>query len=386
MDLKKRHRKETRFKLYGLMAVLFSFLFLGFLLFSIISKGYSSFYQYYATIPLQIPVEAEVNEKFFRDNLKALYPDITERKDLVNLYSAFSKNAPFEARKQIADGKKELYITLNSEIDIYLKKGEMLGKLNEKQIELISRLEVKPRFNWYFLQESDSRSPEIAGILGALKGSFFVIFVALIISFPIGVATAIYLEEFAPKNLFTDIIEINVNNLAAVPSIIFGLLGLAVYLVFMDLPRSSSLVGGMTIALLVLPTIVIAARTSLKTVPQSIKDGAIAVGASKMQVLFHHVLPIAMPGITTGTILAIARALGETAPLIMIGMVAFISQTPTDLTDPATAMPVQIYLWSDSIEPGFVEKTSGAIMILLIFLVMINMTASYIRKKFEKKW
>ena len=237
-----------------------------------------------------------------------------------------------------------------------------------------------------FLTASDSTQPETAGVWGALKGSFLTIMVTMALAFPIGVLSALYLEEFAPRNRWTDLIEVSINNLAAVPSIIFGLLGLAVFLNFMHLPRSAPLVGGLTLALMTMPVIVIAGRNAIKSVPPSIRDAALGVGASKMQVVFHHVLPLALPGVLTGTIIGMARALGETAPLLMIGMRAFIASPPGGLDEPATALPVQIFLWSDEVSRGFVEKTSAAIIVLLLFMLLMNGLAMYLRNRFERRW
>ena len=242
------------------------------------------------------------------------------------------------------------------------------------------------KWNIEFFTTGDSRNPETAGIGGAIVGSSLTLLVTLLLAFPVGVAAAIYLEEFAPKNRINDMIEVNINNLAAVPSIIFGLLGLAIFLNFFGMPRSAPLVGGIVLALMTLPTIIIASRASIKSVPPSIKEGALALGATKIQAVFHHVVPLAMPGMMTGTIIGMARALGETAPLLMIGMVAFIVDVPRSITDPSTALPVQIFLWADSPERAFVEKTFAAILVLLIFLVIMNLTAILIRKRFEKKW
>jgi phosphate transport system permease protein len=245
---------------------------------------------------------------------------------------------------------------------------------------------IERGFNWLFFASGDSREPELAGIRGALVGSALTLLVTLVLCLPIGVLAAIYLEEFASKNRVTDLIEININNLAAVPSIVFGLLGLAVFLNFFGLPRSAPLVGGLVLALLVLPTIIIAARAALKAVPPSIKEAALGVGASHQQAVFHHVLPLAMPGIMTGTIIGMAHALGETAPLLMIGMVAFIVDVPGAFTDAATVLPVQVYLWSDLPEPAFKAKTAAAIIVLLVFLFIMNGLAIYLRKKFERRW
>jgi phosphate transport system permease protein len=240
--------------------------------------------------------------------------------------------------------------------------------------------------NFAFFTTGDSREPELAGVLGALTGSALTMLVTLVLCLPIGILAAIYLEEFAPKNRLTTIIEVNINNLAAVPSIVFGLLGLAVFLNFFGLPRSAPLVGGLVLALLVLPTIIIASRAALKAVPPSIREAALGIGASHQQAVFHHVLPMAMPGVLTGTIIGMAHALGETAPLLMIGMVAFIVDVPGGVTQAATVLPVQIFLWSDLPEVGFQAKTAAAIIVLLLFLFLMNGVAIWLRKKFERRW
>jgi len=245
---------------------------------------------------------------------------------------------------------------------------------------------LETRFNTVFFTHGDSREPELAGIWGAVMGSVYTLLVTLLLSFPLGIATAVYLEEFAPRNIWTDIIEVNINNLAAVPSIVFGLLGLAVFLNIAGLPRSAPIVGGLVLTLMTLPIIIIASRSALKSVPPSIRDAALGVGASKMQSVMHHVLPLALPGMLTGTIIGMAHALGETAPLLMIGMVAFIVDIPRGIFDAATVLPVQIYLWSDSPERAFVEKTAAAIIVLLAFLITMNATAVILRKKFERRW
>ena len=263
-------------------------------------------------------------------------------------------------------------------------------RVSDREIAWLERLKekglIENAFNWAFFSSSDSREPELAGIRGALFGSALTLLVTLVLCLPIGVAAAIYLEEFAPKNRLTELIEVNINNLAAVPSIVFGLLGLAVFLNFFGLPRSAPLVGGLVLALLVLPTIIIASRAALKAVPPSIKEAALGVGASQQQAIFHHILPLAMPGIMTGTIIGMAHALGETAPLLMIGMVAFIVEVPKGITDAATVLPVQIYLWSDLPEIAFQAKTAAAIMVLLVFLFVMNGTAIYLRRMFERRW
>ncbi|HNN57026.1 MAG TPA: phosphate ABC transporter permease PstA, partial [Novosphingobium sp.] len=241
-------------------------------------------------------------------------------------------------------------------------------------------------FDWGFLSRGDATGPQDVGIWGALKGSILTMAVTLALAFPVGVLAAVYLEEFSGRNRWAEMIEVSINNLAAVPSIIFGLLGLAVFLGLFPNWRSAPLIGGMTLALMTMPVIVISARNALKAVPPSIRDAALAVGASRVQTVFHHVLPLAMPGILTGTIIGMARALGETAPLLMIGMRAFVATPPEGLTSPATVLPVQIFLWSDEIDRGFVERTSAAIIVLLLFLLAMNGLAIYLRNRFEKRW
>jgi len=240
--------------------------------------------------------------------------------------------------------------------------------------------------DWAFLSGSDSTEPDTAGVWGAVKGSLLTMVVTIALALPMGVFAAVYLEEFAPRNRWTDIVEVSINNLAAVPSIIFGLLGLAVFINFLGMPRSSPLVGGMTLALMTMPVIVIAGRNAIKAVPPSIRDAALAIGASKVQTVFHHVLPLALPGILTGAIIGMARALGETAPLLMIGMRAFVSTPPSGITDPATVLPMQIFLWSDEVDRAFVQNTSAAILVLLAFLLTMNGFAIYLRNKFETRW
>jgi phosphate transport system permease protein len=278
-----------------------------------------------------------------------------------------------------------LWLPASDEIDVAAK-----GSGTAKAEAMYERLEgmdaVKTGFNTSFLTGADATDPTVVGIWGAFKGSLITMLVTLALAFPIGVLSAVYLEEYAPRNRWTDMIEVSINNLAAVPSIIFGLLGLAVFLNFMHLPRSAPLVGGMVLALMTMPVIVIAGRNAIKSVPPSIRDAALGIGASRIQVVFHHVLPLALPGILTGTIIGMARALGETAPLLMIGMRAFIASPPGGATDPATVLPVQIYLWSDEVSRGFVEKTSAAIIVLLVFLLAMNGLAIYLRNKFERRW
>ncbi|HMW71752.1 MAG TPA: phosphate ABC transporter permease PstA, partial [Cellvibrionaceae bacterium] len=287
----------------------------------------------------------------------------------------------------------EMWLTADDDVDTYYKSiggKTFTDRLSEKEIawlqDLITKGELKRHFNWSFFTSGDSAEPEMAGILGTLLGSIFTLSVTLALAFPIGVAAAIYLEEYAPRNKFTDFIEVNINNLAAVPSVIFGLLGLAIFINLFHLPRSVPLVGGLVLTLITLPTIIISSRAAIKSVPPSIREAALGIGASKMQMILHHVLPLAMPGMLTGAIIGMAHALGETAPLLMIGMVAFIMDTPGGVMSPATVLPVQIFLWSDSPERAFVEKTSAAIMVLLVFLICMNTLAVWLRKRLERRW
>jgi phosphate transport system permease protein len=285
----------------------------------------------------------------------------------------------------ILNERTTIWLPVGSKLDIAAKdNGEAASEALVRTLE--ERGALRRSFNIDFLTMADATDPSAVGIWGALKGSFLTILVTIALAFPIGVLAAVYLEEFAPRNRWTDAIEVSINNLAAVPSIIFGLLGLAVFLSLMGMPRSAPLVGGLTLALMTFPVIVIAGRNAIKSVPPSIRDAALGVGASKMQVTFHHVLPLAIPGILTGTIIGVARALGETAPLLMIGMRAFIAAPPSGITEPATVLPVQIFLWSDEVDRGFVEKTSAAIIVLLLFMLLMNGLAIYLRNRFERRW
>jgi phosphate transport system permease protein len=408
--LARRYKAEKRFRRMGLCAISFSLLCLATLFISIFGSGYSAFQQ--TVIELDVVLDpsglnpnnlagADFNG-LVKTALYNMFPEVKDRGEKKKLLSLLSSGAAYK----LADFVKahpdrigqtlSLWVPADDDVDMLMKGHidrnliEMERRLNDQQISWIEALEeqgkIKKKFNTTFFTAGDSREPELAGIWGATCGSFYTLVITLILSFPIGVAAAVYLEEFAPKNRFTDIIEVNINNLAAVPSIVFGLLGLAVFLNFFELPRSSSLVGGLVLTLMTLPTIIIAGRAALKSVPPSIREAALGVGASKTQMVAHHVLPLAMPGMLTGTIIGMARALGETAPLLMIGMVAFIVDIPAGFTDPSTALPVQIFLWADSPERGFMEKTSAAIMVLLVFLVIMNSAAVYLRKKYEKRW
>ncbi|MGD8957560.1 MAG: phosphate ABC transporter permease PstA, partial [Chromatiaceae bacterium] len=337
-----------------------------------------------------------------RAPLLELFPQVTSRRDKRALYAILSTGAPFQlldmvkADPGLIGTRQRVALLADDDIDM-LVKGHIDRnapaadrRVNDQVIGWVDRLEklglVEKKFNTGFFTNGDSREPELAGIGGAAAGSFYTLLVTLTLSFPIGVAAAIYLEEFAPKNRWTDLIEVNINNLAAVPSIVFGLLGLAMFINLFGLPRSAPLVGGLVLTLMTLPTIIIASRAALKSVPPSIREAALGVGASKMQTVFHHVLPLAMPGMLTGTIIGMAQALGETAPLLMIGMVAFIVDIPGGPLDPATVLPVQVYLWADSPERAFVERTSAAIIVLLAFLIAMNTFAVIMRRRFERRW
>ncbi len=410
--LKKRYRAERRFRLVGIVAIVASLLFLLILFYSIVTKGYSAFWQteirqevYFDPADFSDGEMANANYlSIFKKSIRSAFPDVNTRRDRRALFGIFSSGGPFllraigrEQGESIIGTTRTVWLPAGDDVDMLIKghfeetgKSGYGARLSGKQVEWIDRLKadgrMEKRFNWTFFQMGDSREPELSGILGATVGSLFTLLITLVLSFPIGVAAALYLEEFAPKNRWTDIIEVNINNLAAVPSIVFGLLGLAVFLNFFGLPRSTPLAGGLVLALMTLPTVIIAGRISLKSVPPSIREAALGVGASKNQTVFHHVLPLAMPGMLTGVIIGMARALGETAPLLMIGMVAFIVDIPGSIYDPSTVLPVQIYLWADSPERAFMERTSAAIMVLLIFLIAMNASAILLRNRFERKW
>jgi phosphate transport system permease protein len=331
-----------------------------------------------------------------------VFPEVQERSDIRQLAALISSSATHELQRRVEANprligtREKLTVLAGADVDQLLKGAvdrkvpEDQRVVSDRQLAWIEALEQRANlhlaFNKGFLFNGDSREPEQAGVWGALVGSIYTLAVTLLLSFPVGVAAAIYLEEFAKRNRWTDIIEVNINNLAAVPSIVFGLLGLAVFLNFFGMPRSAPMVGGFVLTLLTLPTIIIASRAALKAVPPSIREAALAMGASRLQMVSHHVLPLAMPGVLTGTIIGMARALGETAPLLMIGMVAFIVDVPRGVADPATVLPVQIFLWADSPERAFQERTSAAILILLAFLVVMNATAVILRRRFERRW
>jgi len=399
------------------LAIAASLGFLFILLTSIFIKGYPAFSQTFVLMEVNLDADAlGVDANTDADSLRRAnfsgalknamrdrFPDVDGRKDKKKLYSLISTGAQYElAERVLADRSLigqtiKLWVPADDELGAVFKSGADLTKpkhiqtrLNDKQLGWAKTLadagELEVRFNTTFFTNGDSREPEMAGIRAALIGSAFTLLITFLLSFPIAVAAAIYLEEFAPQNRWTDVIEVNINNLAAVPSIVFGLLGLAVFINFFHLPRSAPVVGGIVLSLMTLPTIIISSRASLKSVPPSIREAARGIGASPLQVVFHHVLPLAMPGILTGTIIGLAQALGETAPLLMIGMVAFIVDIPSSVTDAATVLPVQVFLWADSPERAFVERTSAAILVLLAFLVVMNALAVFLRRRFERRW
>ena len=414
-NLKSRLAKEKRFKLYGIASITLALFLLMLLFVSIFSQGYTAFQE--TKIQLHINFDEKIIDPtktkdweiikksnfnlLIKNSISELFPEVSGRSKKRKLKKIISNSAEYQLRDYVKNNievigtNQKIWVLADDDVDMLIK-GHINRALpeNERRIDndelkwiefLESKKLIKKFFNKTFFTSGDSSESEQSGILGAFIGSLFALSITLILSFPIGIATAIYLEEFAPKNnKLIDFVEVNINNLAAVPSIIFGLLGLAIFLNFFGMPRSVPLVGGMVLSLMTLPTIIISSRAALKSVPPSIKEGALGVGASKIQAVFHHVVPVALPGMMTGTIIGLAQALGESAPLLIIGMVAFIVDIPQTMTDPATALPIQIYLWADTPERGFVERTSAAIMVLLVFLIFMNSAAVYLRKKFEK--
>jgi phosphate transport system permease protein len=397
--LARRYAAERRFRAYGLIALVLTSVFLLYLLVDIVAKGWPAFIEHRATIDVTLdaaqidkanPATADYTV-MVKDAWRDQFPEMSSRSQKKQLAALLSQDTAEDLRERVIADPALVGQTVKAEIllsddaDLYFK-----GLSQEADTSLLEKvadkIDISRHFSWRLFSNGDSREPELAGLQGAIVGSLLTVFVAIALGLPLGIAAAIYLEEFAPKNRWTDLIEVNINNLAAVPSIIFGLLGLAMFLNLFGMPRSAPLVGGLVLALLVLPTIIIAARAAVKAVPPSIKEAALGVGASHQQAVFHHVLPLAVPGILTGAILGLARAFGETAPLLMIGMVAFIADVPKSLTDAATVLPVQIYLWSDLPEIGFQSKTAAAIMVLITILFFLNGIAIYLRKKFERRW
>lgn len=414
--LRRRHAAATRLRVYGAVAIGMALAMLILLLGRIVTQGTSAFFQ--TQLRLEIFLDPKVIDPAGkRDpdtlagaNYRALIGQALEaqfsevegppaRRELLALVSYGARDvleAMVLAHPEWIGSRQQVWLPASDDVDQLVKGAiprdvpESQRRVSDQQLAWIDQLKadgaLEQKFNADFFTQANSREPELAGVWGGIVGSFYTMLVTLALAFPVAVATSVYLEEFAPKNTWTDIIEVNINNLIAVPSIVFGLLGLAIFLNFFNLPRSSPLVGGIVLALMTMPFIIIASRSALKAVPPSVREGALAVGASRMQVVCYHVLPLAIPGILTGTIIGMSQALGETAPLLLIGMVAFVVGIPDGITEPASVLPVQIYLWSTSPERGFVEKTAAAIMVLLAFLVLMNATAIYLRHRLERRW
>ena len=411
----KRRSKDSRLKLFGRVAIGLAVCFLLFLFYSIFTKGYPGFFQYYVTLDINFDRERIDPKGDLSDN--SLFDG--DASTIVNesLFSIIEPKGRKEkklAKKIVSSGKDvriakmvkddpglfgtvtQVKFALDDDIDSFLRgyikreTPESERRINDKVIGFIDKLNEEGRISYefsdYVLSGSASGNPEMAGIKGAFIGSLLTLSVCLLIAFPLGVATAVYLEEIAKKNRITEIIEVNINNLAAVPSVVFGIMGLAIFISIFGMPRSIPLVGGMVLALMTLPTIIISSRAAIRAVPPSVRDAAYGIGASKLQVIFYHVIPLAMPGMLTGTIIGMAQALGETAPLLMIGMVAFIVDIPNSVVDPGTVLPVQIFMWADFAERMFIQKTSAAIIVLLGFLIAMNALAVYLRKKLERRW
>ncbi|KAE8546471.1 phosphate ABC transporter permease PstA [Marinobacter nauticus] len=411
-SLKRRYRKERRFRAYGIAAIAIALSALVILFADIIGKGHTAFIK--TTVTLEVDIDGEAmylddasDERqmkmadFVEPLIRALMKEIPEAgesdrddvRDLINPYASNQLRDALRENPELLNTTQTMTFLSHTDVDVYVKHAgdeNYSIKLNEKQRAWVDALYergvVDTGFNDVFFSRGDSRDPSRAGILGAIVGSLLTMVVTLALSFPIGVAAAIYLEEFAPQNKLTDFIEVNINNLAAVPSIIFGLLGLAVFINLFGMPRSVPVVGGLVLTLMTLPTIIISSRAAIKSVPPSIREAAEGIGASKMQVVLHHVLPLAMPGMLTGSIIGMAQALGETAPLLLIGMVAFIVDVPDGFFDSATVLPVQVFLWAGSPELAFIERASAAIMVLLTFLIGMNALAIWLRKRLERRW
>lgn len=402
-NIRRRRRSELWLLAGGMIAIFLAFLMLFILLASLVSTGFQAFTQTHVTIEVALPPgdDSPSFRAVTRDAVARLFPDADDRA-LRDLTDILSNGAQYQIEAHVAENPSLIGQTFTMRVPVsdpydQLAKGlidrdtpEALRRVDDAGVAAFDSLQeaglISQPFNTGLFLNADSRFPELAGLKGALIGSFYALLTCFLISFPIGIGAAIYLEEFAPKNRLSDFIEININNLAAVPSVVFGLLALAVFLNWFGLPRGAPFVGGLTLALMTLPTIIIATRAALKAVPPSIREAALGVGASKQQVVFHHVLPLAMPGILTGTIIGLAQALGETAPLLLIGMNAFITAAPATPFESATALPTQIFIWADSPERGFVSRTSAAILVLLGFLVVMNALAIYLRNRFERRW
>ena len=414
-SMAKRKKSERNFQLLWRGAIAVALAFLVVLFSSIFSKGLPGFFQYYVEIEVDIDREKLDPTGIFSQ--QSLYDGDARGVIRSALYAAvgaegrsnkraagklISPGAEQRLRKMVyndpslMDTTQTLRFAMDDDVDSFLRgfinreTPEKDRRINDRMVEYIDRLQADGKiiyaFSDYLIFGSASRNPEMAGIYGAFIGSILTLSVCLVLAFPIGVATAIYLEEIAPKNRITEIVEININNLAAVPSVVFGILGLAVFIGIFGMPRSIPLIGGVVLALMTLPTIIISSRAAIRAVPPSVREAALGVGASQIQTIFHHVIPLAMPGMLTGTIIGMAQALGETAPLLMIGMVAFIVDVPGSVTDPGTVLPVQIFMWADFAERMFVQKTSAAIIVLLAFLITMNAAAIVVRKKLERRW
>ena len=411
----KRRSKDNRLKLYGRIAIGLAVCFLLFLFYSIFTKGFPGFFQYYVTLDINFDRDRIDPKGDLSDN--SLFDGEASKivnESLFSIIEPKGRKAKKQAKKIVSSGKDvriakmvkndpslfgtitKVKFALDDDIDSFLRgyikreTPESERRISDKVIGFVDKLNQDGRityeFSDYILKGSASGNPEMAGIKGAFIGSMLTLSICLLISFPLGVATAVYLEEIAKKNRITEFIEVNINNLAAVPSVVFGIMGLAIFISIFGMPRSIPLVGGMVLALMTLPTIIISSRAAIRAVPPSVRDAAYGIGASKLQVIFHHVIPLAMPGMLTGTIIGMAQALGETAPLLMIGMVAFIVDIPNSVIDPGTVLPVQIFMWADFAERMFIQKTSAAIIVLLGFLISMNALAVYLRKKLERRW
>ncbi|CUH39262.1 Phosphate transport system permease protein PstA [Jannaschia seosinensis] len=411
-SLRRRRQRQTRLKLYGIGALSIAILMLSILIGSLVISGYKAFVQTQVSLevfvdPDEVSLETLPRGGFsdiVNQSLASLFPEVDpeDRAEMRELSAILSNGAQFKLRDLVVENPGLIGETVEMTVPVsdpfdQLAKGlvqrdtpEGQRRVSNQQIGWFDQLAeagaISQPFNWALFTNADSRFPELAGLKGALIGSFWALLVCFVISFPIGIGAAIYLEEFAPKNRLSDFIEININNLAAVPSVVFGLLALAVFIGWFGMPRSAPIVGGLTLALMTMPTIIIATRAALKAVPPSIREAALGVGASRQQVVFDHVLPLALPGILTGTIIGLAQALGETAPLLLIGMNAFITSAPSSPFDSATALPTQIFIWADSPERGFVSRTSAAILVLLGFLMLMNAIAIFLRNRLERRW
>ena len=410
----RRHAAEKRFRAYGIFAIALSLAFLVFIVGTIAIQSSGAFMQTFVKVAVELPAE-DIDPDGSRDPatlsnapygpilkkaLRQRFPDAKKRKEKKELYALVSSTAEYSVRDAVLANPDligttaDIWVRASADLDQAVRgnvdREAERRRVSDRQFAWLDDLqeagEVERRFNTAFFTRGDSREPEQAGILGAMMGSFLTLIVCFLLSFPLGVLAAVYLEEFAAKGRISRLIEVNINNLAAVPSIVFGLLGLAIFLNVFDLPRSTPLVGGMVLALMTLPTIIIASRASLRAVPPSVREAAFGLGANRVQTTFHHTVPLAMPGMLTGAIIGMARALGETAPLLMIGMVAFIVDVPGSFTDAATALPVQVFLWADAPDRGFEEKTSAAIIVLLVFLVLMNLAAIVLRRRLERRW